>query len=235
MTSAERKASFDLAGNPYHDAADQLVNLLRGRAKPEEIIDHLESLKSHISEASEGEVNIDSVARSIIVQSLLHIGSRSFSHFLNAVERYLPVLRDIASGAEEKGDVLQAAEAFWRRNPLMVRIVFDKLMQYQIADPSDIIAWAFQPRDEGEGEKVVRIDTFRWEIVEGALDKANGRVVISKKKVTALRKEQDDHRARETAGGNMEVDGDGKLESRPCHLHLTHECITDSCGRGKAC
>lgn len=201
--------SYILPGNPYHDSAEQLLNLLRGRAKADEVVDHLESLKNQINDASEGSANVDSVARSIVVQSLLHIGSRSFSHFLNAIERYLPVLRKIAVDSNEKSEVLQSVEAFWRQNPLMVRIVFDKLMQYQIVDPSDVITWAFLPSNDAE--KVVRIDTFRWEIVEGALDKANGRVVVSRKKVAALRKEQDDTRARETAGGNMEVDADGEL------------------------
>ena len=104
----------------------------------------------------------------------------------------------------------------------MLRIVFDKLMQYQIVDPSDVIAWAFSPRTEMEGDSVVRINTFRWEIIEAALDKANGRVVISKKKVAAMRKEQDDNRARETAGGNMEVDADGNPGPIfPCIFRLT--------------
>jgi len=57
------------------------------------------------------------------MQSLLHIGSRSFSHLLNAIERYLPLLRNIAStGAssgsaspEAKADILTAAASFWRQ------------------------------------------------------------------------------------------------------------------------
>lgn len=195
--------------NPYRDAAEQLLNLLRGRAKAEDINAHIETLKNNIADISEGDVNIDSVVRSITIQALLHIGARSFSHFLNAIERYLPVLRALAAGPEAKADILHAAAEFWRRNPQMVRIVFDKLMQYQIVDPSDIIAWAFAPHPQGEDTDVVRINTFRWEIIEGALDKANGRVMVARKKVSALRKEEDDSRAREKASGNMEVDADG--------------------------
>lgn len=201
---------FSLA-NPYREHAEQLLDLLRGRAKAEDVNGHLETLKNNIADVSEGGINVDSVVRSVTVQSLLNIGTRSFSHFLNAIERYLIVLRTLASGgADAKADILHAAAQYWRRNPQMVRIVFDKLMQYQIVDPSDVIAWAFTPHAQGEETDVVRIDSFRWEIIEGALDKANGRVMVAKKKVTALRKEEDDSRAREKAEGNMEVDAEGK-------------------------
>lgn len=208
--------SYQFTGNPYRDSTEQLLNLLRGRAKPEDVNSFLETLKNNIADASEGGVHVDSVVRSIAVQSLLHIGARSFSHFLNAIERYLIVLRSLASSSDAKADILRAAAEFWRRNQQMIRIVFDKLMQYQIVDPSDVISWAFTPHAHGEYRDVIRIETFRWEIIEGALDKANGRVMIAKKKVAALRKEEDDSRAREKAGGNMEVDAEGELTCGFC-------------------
>ncbi|THH11263.1 hypothetical protein EW145_g774 [Phellinidium pouzarii] len=198
---------YDDPLKPHHDAAQSILNLLRGRAKADDINAHIETLKNNIAETSEGEVHVDSVVRVITMQSLLHIGARSFSHFLNAIERYLPVLRALATSGDAKADVLQAAADFWRRNPQMVRIVFDKLMQYQIVDPSDVIAWAFS--SNSKSDVPVHVDTFRWEIIEGALDKANGRVVVARKKVSALRKEEDDSRAREKASGNMEVDAEG--------------------------
>ena len=196
---------------PHHDVAQSLLNLLRGRAKAEDVNAHIETMKITIAENSEGEhVNVDSIIRSITIQSLLNIGSRSFSHFLNAIERYLPVLRDLSNaGADAKMDILVATADFWRKNTQMVRIVFDKLMQYQIADPSDVIAWAFTYRGSDNEASKIAIDRFKWEAIEGALDKANGRVLISRRKVNALQKEQDDSRAKEMAIGNMEVDADG--------------------------
>ena len=162
-------------------------------------------MKNNISDSADGSVSIDSVIRSIVMQSLLHIGSRSFSHFLNAIERYLPVLRTLAQGAEAKADLLGAAAEFWRRNPQMVRIVFDKLMQYQIVDPSDVIGWAFTAKTES----VAYINTFKWGNIQGALDKANGRVQIARKKAATLGKEEDDKKAREKVTVNMEVDAEG--------------------------
>ena len=204
-----------------------MLNLLRGRSKADEVIAHLDSLKNTI-ESSDGSVNVDAIVRSIAVQSLLNIGARSFSHLLNAIERYLPLLRSLASGgiagtsaggsAEAKGDILTAAAAFWKRNKQMVNIVFDKLMQYQIVDPTDVVAWTFtNAAGDGHlsGTGPLSLSAFEWDLLKGALDKANGRVMIARRKVAALRKEEDDNRAKAKARGgvdvsSMEVDGDAK-------------------------
>lgn len=185
---------------PYHETAQSVLNLLRGRSKAEDVIALIESLKSGLAESSDSDINVEMVVRAITIQSLLHVGSRSFSHFLNAVERYLPLLRVLASSAEAKSDIMASVVDFWRRNKQMVIIVADKLMQYQIVEPSDICSWAFQ------SESAVTIDAFKWDLIQGALGKANGRVLTSKRKVSMLRKQEDDERARMKA--SMEVDAE---------------------------
>lgn len=172
---------------------------------------HVDTLKNNLTDGGEPEQRASSLVRSMVMQSLLHIGSRSFSHFLNAMERYLPLLRSV-SVSEGKADVLEATGDFWRKSPQMVIIVFDKLMQYQIVDPSNVVTWSFGPR-EGKG-KVNGLTTSDWELVKAALDKAIGRVAISKRKLVVLRKEEDDARARAKArtngGAGMDVDSDTK-------------------------
>ncbi|TFK56212.1 cap binding protein 80-PB [Heliocybe sulcata] len=210
---------YDEPSNPYHNAAQSVLNLLKGRAKADDVLAHLESLKTAIGETADGDVNVDAVGRSVAVQSLLNIGSRSFSHFLNAIERYLPVLRSLAQGGPEaKTDILTAVSLFWKRNRQMIAIVFDKLMQYQIVDPTDVVGWTFtngvgNERGSSEGSSV--INAHDWDLLKGALDKANGRVLVARRRVTALRKEEDDTRARAKASGggdvaSMEVDAEIK-------------------------
>ncbi|KAH9843775.1 MIF4G like-domain-containing protein [Rhodofomes roseus] len=214
---------YDDPSKPYHDAAQSLLSLLRGRTKAEDVVSHLDSLKNSISETAEGNVNVSTVVRNIAVQSLLHIGNRSFSHFLNAIERYLPLLRNIASGGgagatggsnlEARLDILNAVANYWKRVRNMVVIVFDKLMQYQIVDPPDVVSWAFAYGGALTGAVgKSTFDSFQWDVLKGALDKANGRVTIARKKVTALRKEADDTAARAiaTEGAAMEVDAEAK-------------------------
>ena len=92
----------------------------------------------------------------------------------------------------------------------MIVIVFDKLMQYQIVDPTDVVSWAFTRT----GEKRLStgqpsIGALEWEIVQGALNKANGRVVIARRKVATLRKE-DDEKADSSVRGGVGNSGNGR-------------------------
>ncbi|KIJ70616.1 hypothetical protein HYDPIDRAFT_172390 [Hydnomerulius pinastri MD-312] len=228
---------YEDPSNPYHDASQSIVNLLRGRSRPEEVLSHLDTLKTTLESTASAPhpfPHIDALICSLAVQSLLSIGSRSFSHLLNAIERYLPLLRGLANPnpaqgggdpSEAKRDILTAAAAFWRRNRQMVGIVFDKLMQYQIVDPTDVVGWTFgnaaSLEEEAEGLGIgtgtgpLSLGAFEWDLLKGALDKANGRVMIARRKVAALRKEQDDSIARVKASGgadvgNMEVDAEVK-------------------------
>ncbi|KAF8898142.1 MIF4G like-domain-containing protein [Gymnopilus junonius] len=219
---------YEDPSNPHHDAAQAVLNLFRGRAKAEDVVAHLDSLKSSLENAEEGHDSVDSIVRSIVVQSLLHIGSRSFSHFLNAVERYLSLLRNLASGgtssgstanSEAKADILTASASFWKHNRQMVGIVFDKLMQYQIVDPTDVVAWTFlngvTVGQLAELGKPMNLSAFEWDLLRGALDKANGRVTSARRKVTTLKKEDDDARARVKARAdeNMDLDAEPKDEA----------------------
>jgi len=72
--------------------------------------------------------------------------------------------------------------------------------------------------------KPLSLNAFEWDLLKAALDKANGRVIIARRKVTALRKEQDDTLARAKAiegtdVGSMEVDVDAKKDDPPAVEH----------------
>ncbi|KAI0761765.1 armadillo-type protein [Irpex lacteus] len=172
---------YDDPANHYHDAAQSVLNLIRGRSKAEDVMTHLESMKNSL-DTTDSDANVDSIIRSIAVQSLLHIGSRSFSHFLNAIERYLPLLRNVASGTS--------------RQPLM---------QYQIVDPTDVVSWAFTSGGKNSTAGYPSINALLWDVIRGALDKANGRVLIARRKTKrrACLGEQ---------GTSMEVDAEAKPE-----------------------
>ena len=64
-----------------------------------------------LAESTHDTVNLDSVLRSIAIQSLLHMGSRSFSHFLNVAERYLPLLRNLVGGGISSDGGVPSLEA----------------------------------------------------------------------------------------------------------------------------
>jgi len=98
----------------------------------------------------------------------------------------------------------------------MVAIVFDKLMQYQIVDPTDIITWCFDSTERKRGSEDISgapgVLTFQeWDLVKAALDKAIGRVAIAQNRVQVLRKEDEDAKAKFKAG-HVHLDDDDGLE-----------------------
>ena len=91
-------------------------------------------------------------------------------------------------------------------------------MQYQIVDPTDVVSWAFtQSIERIAGATHPSVGSLQWEVIKSALDKANGRVVIARRKVSALRKEADEKAAMAIVsnGASMEVDA----EAKPGKLH----------------
>jgi nuclear cap-binding protein subunit 1 len=173
-------------------------------------------MKERLVDNGESETGAMSILRFIIVESLLEIGARSFSHFLNAIERYIKVMRRISVDPQAKAEILEATGRFWKKNSQMLIITSDKLMQYQFVDPSDLVRWAFR-RNSGS------LDTLSWELVRNAIDKANGRVVAAQKKMMQLRKEQDEALAAQTAqvDANMEYDGNVK-QGQPIFVPKTY-------------
>ena len=163
-------------------------------------------MKNSLAESADMNEDPDTLIRSIAIHSLQHIGARSFSHFLNAVERYLILLRALSGSPEAKKHVLELVANFWQRFHQMIGIVFDKLMQYQIVEPADVVGWVFAHSSRG----------LDWELLRSAVDKANGRVVVARRRVATLRKEDDDAHARAKAKANggvadastMEVDAE---------------------------
>ncbi|KAF9510764.1 hypothetical protein BS47DRAFT_1331566 [Hydnum rufescens UP504] len=225
---------YDDPQHHFHEPAQSLLNLIRGRSQIDEVIQLAETLRSTIGDTVTlaPETSPDSVVRSITMQILLHVGSRSFSHFLNAIERYLPLLRSLGSTPDDKIDFLNAAGKFWQRNGQMVAIVFDKLMQYQIVDPSDIIAWCFHSSDRREASSEGLIGLQEWDLIKAALDKAIGRVSIAQQRVNSLRKEEEDAKAKVKAGkAELSVDTmdvDSTEANRARDLESNHKTISEA-------
>ena len=87
-----------------------VLNQLHSRTKPEGAPTHLDAVESLAP------CFVHRLVPSIAIQSLLHIGARSISHFLSAVERHLTVLRALSGTPEAKEHVLELVANFWNRS-----------------------------------------------------------------------------------------------------------------------
>jgi nuclear cap-binding protein subunit 1 len=152
--------------------------------------------------------------RLMACETILQLGSRSFSHFLNATERYIDVLRYLTPDPVARRILLDAVQNFWRHSSQQRLITVDKYIQYGILEGLDIVDWAFAEDsgvvsgEEGDGWT----DGDRWEILRMCLDKHVGRVSAVRKRVRAVEREDEAARARRAAERLERGEGVGEGE-----------------------
>ncbi|KAG8950908.1 hypothetical protein FRC04_006972 [Tulasnella sp. 424] len=187
---------YDDPRHPHFAEAEALTDLIKARSKVDVVLVRAQELCAEAATRM-SENDATTILRTVSVQVILHVGSRSFSHFLNAIERYLSLLKFFSKDTEAKAQILDTAAKFWRRNSQMIAIVFDKFMQYQVVDPADVVAWSFRSSATNGDHRVEgSIGIKGWEILKAALDKASGRVAIAKRKVQKVKKEEEDAKAK---------------------------------------
>ncbi|KAJ1340126.1 hypothetical protein BSLG_005263 [Batrachochytrium salamandrivorans] len=111
----------------------------------------------------------ESVTRDVFINCVMFQGSKSFSHILNVIERYLPLLQKCNRTVEARMHTLEITAAFWKGNTQFIEIVLDKLTNYRIVDPKTVLLWIFQP-------KILDVSFSRfylWSILRNTLIKVN--------------------------------------------------------------
>ncbi|PWY98642.1 hypothetical protein BCV70DRAFT_207421 [Testicularia cyperi] len=227
----------------YHGQAARLINSIRAKASAEVLLAEFESFKATIFDASgtalpssggEGSVasalEADLVVRDLTIQCILQVGSRSFSHFLNIVERYHSLLRQLSRSSRMRLAILAGSVRFWARSAQWIQIVLDKLLQYRIVEPADVVEFVFAPpTDEpgsilvgsgaqiqgGHAEPTRDWSTFNWWcILRLTLDKVNGRVDQLKKRLVEIQRSEAEEQERKEAAAVAGLQ-DGEDPSNP--------------------
>lgn len=211
--------------------------MYRQKTSAQDIRAHLSTLPDVSSGPDEP---LSDEVRMMAVETLLQLGSRSFSHFLNATERFLDVLRFLTPDPASRQVLLRAVHRFWRASSHMRLIVLDKYIQYGVLEGLDIIDWVFASSDEDMGLGGANAadgwtDGWKWEILRMCLDKHVGRVVGMRNQVKLVDKEDEAARARRAAerlergegvgedaiDGADEADGELRLPHNPGRCNIS--------------
>lgn len=198
------------AEHESYNTAATLQQLFRTKTPPDVVLKNLSGFPLQPTNAP-----LTTLTRSIAVQTLLFIGARSFSHFLNATERYLPLLRGLATTDAERLDVLDSVGRFWRESGQMRVIIADKLMQYGVVGGEDVVRWVFSTQGGSgrvgkDGEEWMAGQ--KWDLLRMGVDKVNGRVVGVRRKIVALEAEEEERRGGRRAArpiGDLDIEGNG--------------------------
>ncbi|KAI9279792.1 MIF4G like-domain-containing protein [Sporodiniella umbellata] len=177
--------------DPSHEKSKTIIDSLRTKKNVEEVREMLSKYKDEAASEGKGEVEQQSYIRELFVQSLLLVGSKSFSHILNVVERYLDVLRFLNSTPEGRLHTVQILASFWEHNTQFMCILLDKLLNYRVIDPTSVITWVFE-----ENQLKYAGRSFIWEILKNTLGKVNSRVTQVKSKLDSLQSVHETNKAK---------------------------------------
>lgn len=79
----------------------------------------------------------------IFVTCLLGTSSKSFSHLLTSIERYVPVLQKFICDLPSALQAITSAQIFWKFSAQRFIIVMSKLITYRIIPPPAVVEWIF--------------------------------------------------------------------------------------------
>lgn len=122
------------------ELAAKLVALIQSRRPVEEI-------RAAIS-GDDASGSLDAHQREVLLESLLHVGSKSMSHMLAVVEKYLALFQLLVpKSAEGRGAgaarLLGSVGSFWRNSGLHLEFTVERLVNYRILLPGEVIEWIF--------------------------------------------------------------------------------------------
>lgn len=116
VTAPAPDFKFSDTSDPLNVKSKEIIDSLRTKKSVEEIRDLLAKYKDELASQGVNEGEQQSLVRELFIQCLLLVGSKSFSHVLNVVERYLEVLRFLNSAPEGRLHTVQILASFWKNN-----------------------------------------------------------------------------------------------------------------------
>ena len=83
----------------------------------------------------------------VFVTCVLHVGSKSLSHVLAAIERTKDRLADAGAASDAaRAQIISATMAYWSAHPGVAVSIVEKLLNYSILTPATVINWALVAR-----------------------------------------------------------------------------------------
>jgi len=117
----------------------------------------------------------------VMASCLLQVGSKSFSHLLTTVERYITMLRKYITDNTTALQVVISVVTFWKYSPQRIIISLNKFIAFRIVPPSAIVEWVFS-------DEVIPLlrKQWVWELLFNAVDQTIDTVRLLKKKLSDL-------------------------------------------------
>lgn len=156
--------------------SSELSNLIKGRPLAREVI-------SWIEETLIPTQGVE-VTLTVVVQTLLDIGSKSFTHLITVLERYGQVIAKICSDEDKQLLLIEEVSSYWNNSAQMTAIAIDRMMGYRLISNLAIVRWVFSP----ENVEQFHTSDRPWEILRNAVSKTYNRICDLRKEISSLKK-----------------------------------------------
>ncbi|CAK9165649.1 unnamed protein product [Ilex paraguariensis] len=154
----------------------ELNGMVKGRQTAREIISWVEEKVIPVH-------GLD-IALRVVVQTLLHVGSKSFTHLITVLERYGQVIAKICLDEDKQVMLMDEISSYWKNSAQMTAIAIDRMMGYRLISNLAIVRWIFSPAN---------VDQFHtsdrpWEILRNAVSKTYNRISDLRKEISSLKR-----------------------------------------------
>lgn len=150
----------------------KLVVAIRQRCTPEEVLNELSDLTENKDNENDMlESTFNPLKIDVFVQTLLNLGSKSFTHTFAAIVKYHYVFKQLAESEEGQICVLHNVFDLWHNHQQMMCVIIDKLLKTQIVECSSVATWIFSKEMTKEFTKM-----YLWEILHVTINKMNKHV-----------------------------------------------------------
>ncbi|XP_044735085.1 nuclear cap-binding protein subunit 1 isoform X2 [Chrysoperla carnea] len=159
------------ASLPGTTAAHQLVVSIRQKCTPEEALAVLKELPNPRPE-DDPDNRFNPLKIDVFVQTLLNLGSKSFSHSFAAISKFHYVFKILAESEEAQICILRNMFELWHSHQQMMIVLVDKMLKTQIVECSAVANWIFSKEMTIEFTKM-----YLWEILHLTIRKMNKHVI----------------------------------------------------------
>ncbi|XP_065578807.1 nuclear cap-binding protein subunit 1-like isoform X2 [Artemia franciscana] len=152
-------------------AAQNLIASVKRKTTPEEAFLTLRDLPNPLQEEGEPDAPYNPLKIDVLVQTLLYLGAKSFTHAFQALAKYHQILKALGSYEEAQICILRSVYEIWHDHPQMMTVLVDKMLRTEIVECSAVANWLFS-RDMMQD--LTRM--YIWEILDMTIRKMSKRV-----------------------------------------------------------
>ncbi|WCJ36842.1 Nuclear cap-binding protein subunit 1 [Euphorbia peplus] len=159
-----------------HGLSAELISKVKGRQTAREIISWVEeSIFPH---------HDWEIALSVVVQTFLDVGSKSFTHLMTVLERYGQVFARMCPDHDKQVMLIAEIGSYWMNNGQMTAIAIDRMMGYRLISNLAIVRWVFSPANV----ELFHTSDRPWEVLRNAISKTYNRISDLRKEISSLKK-----------------------------------------------